>query len=275
MPEGPEIARAAARITEALVGEPLTHVWFDPARRLPPAEDFVGETVLSVRARGKALLIAFSNGVTMYSHNQLYGVWKVVAAERYPKTGRSLRVELRTARRAALLYSATDIAMLTRDEIGAHPYLAPLGPDVIDPSTTVSMVLGQLRSKTFRRRSLGALLLDQRFLAGVGNYLRTEILHAAKVHPQKAPMHCTPVELQALARAALALPRRALEHAGITNDLKRAARLKKQGASRFSYRHAAFSRNGKPCYRCGDSIVKETHAGRRVYLCPTCQAHLR
>lgn len=271
MPEGPEIARAAARIAEALVGQPLGHVWFDPARRLPAADDFVGETVLSVRARGKALLIAFSNGLTMYAHNQLYGVWKIVAAERYPKTGRSLRVELRTARRAALLYSATDIAILTRDEVGMHPYLGSLGPDVIDPSTTGAMVLEQLRSNAFRRRSLGALLLDQRFLAGVGNYLRTEILHAAKLHPGRTPAQCTRAELQALARAAVLLPRRSLENAGITNDLKRAARLKKAGASRFAYRHAAFNRSGRPCYRCGDPIVKEIHAGRRVYLCLTCQ----
>jgi len=77
MPEGPEIRRAADSLEAAVKGKPLTNVWFAFPQLQPFATGLMGCTIVRIETRGKALLTHFSNGMTMYSHNQLYGVWRL------------------------------------------------------------------------------------------------------------------------------------------------------------------------------------------------------
>jgi endonuclease-8 len=87
----------------------------------------VGQRVTHIETRGKALLTHFSGGLTLYSHNQLYGVWRVVEAGE-AVSNRVLRVRLQTAEKAILLYSASDIAILTPEQLATHPFLLRVGP---------------------------------------------------------------------------------------------------------------------------------------------------
>ena len=80
MPEGPEIRRAADVLATAVVNKPLTDVWFAFPALKPYQSALRGTRITSIETRGKALLTHFSNGLTLYSHNQLYGVWRVVNA---------------------------------------------------------------------------------------------------------------------------------------------------------------------------------------------------
>lgn len=80
MPEGPEIRRAADKLAAVMIEQPLTEVWFAFPQLKHYQAELVGERITAIEPRGKALLTDFSNGLTMYSHNQLYGVWKVVRA---------------------------------------------------------------------------------------------------------------------------------------------------------------------------------------------------
>lgn len=113
MPEGPEIRRAADNLEAAIKGKPLTDVWFAFPQLKPYQSQLIGQHVTHVETRGKALLTHFSNDLTLYSHNQLYGVWRVVDTGEEPQTTRVLRVKLQTADKTILLYSASDIEMLT------------------------------------------------------------------------------------------------------------------------------------------------------------------
>ncbi|NJO67188.1 MAG: endonuclease VIII, partial [Leptolyngbyaceae cyanobacterium RM1_405_57] len=73
MPEGPEIKRAADQIAKAIGDRPVTEIFFAFDRLKPYEPKLVGRKVVSVTARGKAMLIGFDNGFSIYSHNQLYG----------------------------------------------------------------------------------------------------------------------------------------------------------------------------------------------------------
>jgi endonuclease VIII len=271
MPEGPEIKRAADKIAKAIAHQPIQSLYFafDHLKGFEAA--LAQEQVISVTPRGKALLTRFSNQLSIYSHNQLYGVWYVRAAHSLPATNRQLRLAIHTTRKSALLYSASDIAVLDDAEVAAHPFLNKLGPDVLDADTTVEMVRDRLLQKQFHRRGLPTLLLDQQFLCGLGNYLRSEILFVAGLYPSLSPVDCTVAQIEQLAAAAIALPRQSYATQGITNDLHLAAQLKAAGKTRRAYRHWVFGRSGQPCYRCGTEILKDTVGGRRVYLCPQCQ----
>lgn len=272
MPEGPEIKRAADRIAKAIARKPIQEIFFAFEHLKHYEKDLARSQVISVQPRGKALLTHFENNLAIYSHNQLYGKWEVKRAYNFPETKRQLRLAIHTVKKSALLYSASDIAVLYPGDIEIHPFLSKLGPDVLDETTTAERVSQRLKSDRFHRRGLASLLLDQHCLCGLGNYLRSEILFVASVHPSFRPKDCTPTQLNALGRAAIALPRQSYETGGITNDLTRAQQMKADGLPRRAYRHWVFARQHKSCYQCGTGILKETFAGRRLYYCPTCQA---
>lgn len=269
MPEGPEIRRAADRLAEAVVGAPLALAWFAFPALKKFEKSLKGRRIESITPRGKALLTRFDNGWTLYSHNQLYGVWRIAAPGERPDGARSLRVALETAQAAILLYSASDVSMWRSDEVDAHPLLAKLGPDVLDPALDAKTVAARLRDARFRGRALGALLLDQAFLAGMGNYLRSEVLFAAKLLPERKPQDLAAAEIRALARALLDLPRASYATRGI--EPASGMRDDYLTDTPAGFRFLVFDREGLPCPACKARIVRRETGARRLYLCPRCQ----
>ncbi|MGJ4728709.1 endonuclease VIII [Luteimonas sp. SDU101] len=269
MPEGPEIRRAADRLAEAVVGQPLVSAWFAFPALKRHEKTLLGRRILAIQPHGKALLTRFDHGWTLYSHNQLYGVWKICDAGQRPQTTRSLRVALDTAERAILLYSASDIAMWRDEDLHRHPFLAGLGPDVLDPALDAAAVAARLRSPAFARRRLDSLLLDQGFLAGMGNYLRAEVLFEAGIAPGRRPLELADAEVARLASALLAVPRRSYRARGI--EPARGMRADYLTDTPDGFRFQVFDREGEPCPRCGARVVRSQTAGRRMYACPECQ----
>lgn len=271
MPEGPEIRIAADQLEEALVGKPVCEIFFAFPHLKAYEPILTGEIVSAVETYGKAILTRFTNDLNIYTHNQLYGVWVIRADRNLPETNRQLRLAIYNQEHSALLYSASDIEVLHSREVAHHPFLSKIGPDLLDPNLTVAAVAQRLQSDRFRRRRLASLLLDQHFLAGLGNYLRSEILHRAGIHPSRRPLDCSPAEIEALARATLQLTRQSYETGGITNDLELVGRLKDEGWEWRSYRWSVFGRDGCACHRCGTSVDKKEVGGRRLYYCAVCQ----
>jgi endonuclease-8 len=269
MPEGPEIRRAADQLAKAVVGQPLLLAQFHFPALKPHEADLPGRHIRAIEPHGKALLTHFDHGLTLYSHNQLYGVWKVAKAGERPDSGRSLRVVLETAKKAILLYSASDVQMWRTDELGRHPFLAKLGPDVLDPTLTADTVAARLRDARFAGRALVALLLDQAFLAGMGNYLRSEVLFAARLAPQWAPEDLDDDETDRLARALLAVPRASYATRGIRPA--RGMRADYLTDTPAGFRFEVFDREGEPCRACGATVVRHELGGRRLYWCQACQ----
>jgi len=270
MPEGPEIHREADAIRNAVGQSECRYVYFHHDHLKPFEKKLTGSTIQDVTAKGKAILIHFDDDFTMYSHNQLYGKWFIEHAGEYPETNRELRVELRTDQKSALLYSASEIEVLTDEAIKNQPYLKKLGPDVLD-GLAPEDVYNRVESDKFNGRSFAALLLDQHFLSGIGNYLRSEILFHAGVDPSARPKDLDESELEALSKSVIQISQRAYLTGGITADDETVREAKRNGEKRKNYRHYVFSRDGKACRECGSEIKKIQKSGRRLYLCESCQ----
>lgn len=271
MPEGPEIHQQADRIRRVVEGQVVDEVFFAFEHLRPWMPRLSGRPVERVRAHGKALLVHFENGPVVYSHNQLYGRWYVRKRDELPRTRRSLRFALHTETHSALLYSASTIEVLAPEDLATHAFLGKLGPDPLDPDVAWRDVLAQLDAPAHRGRQLATLLLDQSFVAGLGNYLRSEIMFAVRLAPETRPADLDRRTRGRLARAIVDLTRRSYETGGITRPPAEAARLKKQGLKRREYRHWVFGLGGRPCPACGTRIERIEKASRRVYLCPSCQ----
>ena len=272
MPEGPEIKRTTDRLAAALTGRTVEEVFFAFAHLKTFAAELAEDEVVSVYPRGKAVLIEFAGGLTIYSHNQLYGIWEVMSRGEVPETLRQLRVGLHTADTSCLLYSASDIEVLDEAGVKNHPFLRRLGPDVLADDTTPKVILARYRDEAFQGRQVGGLLLEQNFLAGLGNYLRSEILFLAGVDPHARPRELDDGQIRALARATLKTTVQAYKTGGVTNDLKRYRQLQKKGMSFGESRYWVFGRDKEPCYTCGAKIGKTSISSRRLYYCPACQA---
>ena len=97
--------------------------------------------------------------------------------------------------------------MLTPEQLTTHPFLQRVGPDVLDPNLTPEVVKERLLSPRFRNRQFAGLLLDQAFLAGLGNYLRVEILWQVGLTGNHKAKDLNAAQLDALAHALLDTPR--------------------------------------------------------------------
>jgi endonuclease-8 len=271
MPEGPETYRVAHRIQDAVGGAPMEEVWFAFESLSDWSSRLEGRRLDRARTLGKALLLEFDDGTTIYTHNQLYGRWMFSKPDRRPDTTRQLRLALSTAKRSALLYSASDIDVLAADEVDDHPFIRRAGLDILSSGADWRDVADWIGRSEFRRRALGRLLLDQGFLAGVGNYLRSEILFRAGLrHTQRIGDLAEPA-VEHFADAAVELMWRSVETGGVTNDPERARRLKAAGWKRRDYRHYVFGRAGQACFECDGPVEKTTFDSRRLYFCPRCQ----
>jgi formamidopyrimidine-DNA glycosylase len=147
------------------------------------------------------------------------------------------------------------------------PVTGPLGPEPLDPSFTPAAFATALRR---RRGRLKPLLLDQRFLAGLGNIYVDESLWHARLHPLRSAATVTQAEAEGL----LASIRHVLEGAvgarGTTFSTPGFRGV--DGTPGMGARDlAVFRRDGRPCPRCGTLIERLVVGGRGTHVCPVCQ----
>ena len=190
-----------------------------------------------------------------------------------PRTNRTLRLAIYTETHSALLFSASDIEVHTPESLLQQKYLARLGPDALDERVVWRDILRRLQDRRFAGRSLAALYLDQSFVAGIGNYLRSEILFHSRVNPFDRPKDLTRRQLGTLARNTLDLTRQAYATAGVTNTPGRVKRLQAK-VSRRRYRHLVFDRRKESCYQCGDT-VERIEAAAAAFICARAASPVR
>ena len=310
MPEGDTIFRAARTLHRALSRKVVTRFEsvFPAVTRVADDHPVVGRTIESVGARGKHLLMTFSSGggapragdeaLVLHTHMRMNGSWHIYpAGARWQRPARDMRVIVGTADAVAVGFNVPIAELLTPHQLARHKELQALGPDLLSdvgrpdrlrqgyggPPKPLAKVEG-LRDDTFDRGevmrrirgheqdAIGDALLNQRVVAGIGNVLKSEILFIAGIDPF-APVRClTDVDLDRVidvARdqlAASVIDRSQALHPVIG---RRTTRSMDPGAKLWVY-----SRGGKPCRRCGATILsKKTGLDARLtYWCPMCQA---
>lgn len=271
MPEGPEIWRTADSLNHALKDKTVIDLYLAFNKLKKFEAELKGKKIKKIEARGKAILTFFDGGCVMYSHNQLYGKWMVSENGEQPETNRKLRVAIHNDDHSAYLYSASQIEMMNKEEVSDHSYIKKLGPDVLHPNTSYEDILAQYRKDSFQNRRLTTLLLDQGFVSGIGNYLRSEIMFYAEVSPHKKLRDYSEEKKEALARATIKLTERSYETAGFTNDPSIVEALKRENAEKGDRRFFVYKRTDSRCHKCGSVVREEKTGGRKIYYCSVCQ----
>jgi formamidopyrimidine-DNA glycosylase len=146
-----------------------------------------------------------------------------------------------------------------------HPRLHRLGPEPLD--LRVASFLAA-HFPVHSARPIKALLLDQAFLAGVGNIYADEALFAAGIHPRRPARSLDAAERKCLLEAVRTVLRQGILNQGTTfSDYRQA-----DGALGLHYEHLrAYGRGGLPCRTCGAALAKSLVAQRGTVFCPVCQ----
>jgi formamidopyrimidine-DNA glycosylase len=269
MPELPEVETFVRALRRPLLGRTFTGARNDWPRLIvtpTPAEldaRIAGRRVEAIDRRGKYLVLTLSDDETLILHLKMSGHLSVVPAGEpadphvhtvFPlDDGRELR--FLDTRKFGRVYLVRDPAEV----------LGPLGPEPLADDFTAEAFTRRLRA---RRRVLKPLLLDQTFLAGVGNIYADEALHLAGILPWRVSHTLSDDEAAAL-------------HAAVRRVLELG--IERQGASVRTYykpdgtrgemqdEFAVYGRAGLPCLRCGTPVERVVLGGRATHYCPRCQ----
>ena len=274
MPELPEVETTARGLRERIIGRTVVEVgaldWprMAPNATLPMlAEATVGRSVESVARRGKFVIAGLTDDVFLVLHRKMSGnlVLRTTDLPLAPHTHLTVtlddgwRLDFVDPRKFGRIYLFVGRGMLDAflDE--------RLGPEPLEISRRdFDRLLGG------RRGRLKSLLLDQTFLAGIGNLYADEILWEARLHPERPADSLTPRERGRL-------------HGAIQSVLESA--IARRGTSFSDYVDAtgdkgtnqdylqAYGRHGLPCSRrsCGQPITRRVVGQRGTWLCTRCQ----
>ncbi|MGI9173789.1 MAG: Fpg/Nei family DNA glycosylase [Rhodothermales bacterium] len=293
MPEGPEVRRYADALSDALVGARVvqlaTRIRTAKAWLADHPDAFEGRHIERIRSHGKHLIGHTDEGAFFHVHLMMWGRWQIVAPDDplVLERDRRERARIITPDVAALLMSAPMFNVGLGDPYAEVPILATLGPDVLPEEGPFDVAGFRTRLADHAGRTVGAVLLDQTLVAGIGNYLRAEILYACRIDPWRKVADLSEADVACLAITIPDLSARAYRTGGRTVDdtdyqrLQTDADLVYQPDRAWETRHYVFRRTNLPCLRCGDTIRQKRQVTRRtddeektriIYFCPTCQS---
>jgi endonuclease-8 len=263
MPEGHTIHRIAGDHTPLLVGMPV-RVSSPQGRFDADAARIDGVVLDKIEAYGKHLFYHWANGDIGHVHLGLFGKFRVAEGPEAPEPVGLVRMRMRTALATIDLAGPTDCAIGTPDD--RAKILARLGPDPLRRDATAQVAIDRMAKS---KQPLGAILLDQKVLCGIGNVYRAEALFVNGIHPLRTGKGADPVELMALWTTMVAMLRKGVKDNRIVTvdprelDLPTGRRLRRGEATYVYHRDR--------CLRCDTAIQTVALAGRPCYFCPTCQ----
>ena len=271
MPELPEVETVARGLHTLLVGRTITGVDVRWARSVVPPDPAVfarrlaDQTVASVGRRAKWVVIKLDGGDTLLVHLRMSG--RLVIGMGESADDRHLRVAFALDDGAWLRFF--DQRKFGRLVLVSDPQevLGDLGPEPLEDGFT-AIRLGEMLAR--RRGRIKPLLLNQRFLAGLGNIYTDEALWQAGVHPLRRADTLTAAEVRRLHEGIRAVLQAAIESGGTT--LPDAGYQQADGRwGEFAVQLAVYGRAGQPCLRCGVGVERIRVSQRGTHFCPCCQ----
>jgi formamidopyrimidine-DNA glycosylase len=158
------------------------------------------------------------------------------------------------------------VRLLPTVEVPDIDFMKKVGPEPLEADFTAEQFAERFKRRA--RTSIKAALLDQTVVAGVGNIYADESLWGAKIHPQRLVGTITNKEFIRLYTELRSVMNTAIEKGGSTDKNYVNAEGKRGSYLTFA---RVFRREGKPCPRCGTTIIKFKAAGRGTHICPHCQ----
>jgi formamidopyrimidine-DNA glycosylase len=259
MPELPEVETLCRQLQQVITGRTIRDLALHDLR-LGRIESVAGKKILTVARRGKGLEIILTGGQSLGLHLRMTG--RLLLQNRRLPPLPHTRFTLSFKEDQLICIDPRRFATLAlRDASTGN---TPPVPDPLHGMETDCLC--EIAGK--RRLPVKAFLMDQRVIAGIGNIYACEILHRAAINPLREACSLSPDDWRDVAKATAAVLSKAVECRGTSisdwRDL-----FGQPGA--FQHELAVYDREGHPCPRCGEIIVRRRLSGRGTWFCPSCQ----
>jgi formamidopyrimidine-DNA glycosylase len=266
LPELPEVETIKNELSPYVIGRKFADVIINDAKpvKRTSVDEFrrklIGQSITDLERRGKYLIFRLSGGALVI-HLKM--------------TGSLLLNPKQTDRHARVIFhldGGSQLIFTDRRRLGAlwlleneQAVIGKLGPEPLDAGFTIETLAERLRK---RQAPIKAVLLDQGFIAGIGNMYADEALFAAKIHPLRKANSLSTQEIRRLHKAIVDVLRLAISSKGASVDTyKRPDGGLGTAHDNFNVAH----RGGKPCPVCSTTIQRLALRNRGSYFCPKCQ----
>ncbi|HOP06326.1 MAG TPA: bifunctional DNA-formamidopyrimidine glycosylase/DNA-(apurinic or apyrimidinic site) lyase [candidate division Zixibacteria bacterium] len=285
MPELPEVETVVRGLRETVVSRTIKQVKLNA----PPAtivvgrafaergfeRSLVGKRIERVDRRGKNILIRLSGDATLWAHLKMTGhfFWVPRSAPINKHDLAVFRFRSENGKGACRLEENIlkfndyrrfgRLRLFDNEELMQQPGIASLGPEPLEISPDEFVEL-------FRRttRMIKPALMDQTFIAGLGNIYADESLYAARIHPRRLTSSISRrklIELHGIIQTLLLM---AIDNMGTSVDSYSGVNGNPGGFQKYL---KAYNNESLPCERCGTIIIREKIGSRSAHFCPRCQ----
>jgi formamidopyrimidine-DNA glycosylase len=273
MPELPEVETIARLLRPVAVGHRIAGVevlWPRTVDR-PPLSEFheaiQGVTITDVTRRGKFIVVRMDSDWALLVHLRMSGRFVL-------RPPRSEPSDLEHTRAIIHLENGQSIDFIDPRKFGrfylvrdSEEVLSGLGPEPLGPNMTAERFTLLLRE---RRGEIKRLLLNQQFVAGMGNIYASEILWQAGIHPQRRACDLTELEGRRLYQAMVSVLRGGIKHGGTSLEDRQYVYPNGDTGDHQEYLRV-YDRAGEVCQRCGYEVQRIIQGQRSTYYCPVCQ----
>ncbi len=271
MPELPEVETIVCALRPELVGRTIlkAELLWPRTLAIPSAskfkQDIVGQEILAVARRGKLIHLQLS-AFNLFVHLRMSGDLYIKEADALPEKHDRLALVLSPGglkEMGAKKLVFNDARKFGRVWLVRDPQQVTgrLGPEPLEEAFTPQGLYEGLQA---RRRQLKPLLLDQSFLAGMGNIYTDEALHIARLHPQAMSNSVKREQAWALWEAIRAILQEGIRRNGASIDWA-------YRGGQFQNDFRVYGREGQACPVCGTAIQRIVVGQRGTHFCPGCQ----
>jgi len=269
MPEGDTIHKIARAMQPTLIGKRVEQLRL---RNRGAVDAVKGETIESIEAVGKHLLVRFSGNWGLRVHLGMKGRWRRYSNNTRRPAALHASVLLATADLAYVCTSARHAELVRRSDL--ERAVRELGPDLLRPEPDLDEVLRRARAAGNGDRAIGELLLDQSVASGIGNVFKSEVLFIKRIHPWMKTRFIDDERLRSLyAKAGELMRANVRPGRRVTVELT----MRRSADRRLDPRLWVYGRIHQRCLVCGTHVDMD-HQGdqaRSTYWCPTCQKATR
>jgi formamidopyrimidine-DNA glycosylase len=277
MPELPEVETIRRGLDREVTGKRIKTVevhGLRSIRRHKSKKEFIGRLegakITGIGRRGKFLVFRLDTGDRLIAHLRMSG--QLLRAQAKDPMPKHTHVVMTFTQGGQLRYvdprTFGELFVGSSDDVAEFvPELAELGFDPIEePMSWV--VFGELLLR--RHQRLKSLLLDQTFIAGLGNIYSDEVLFHAGLRYDRTPDSMSSMEIRRLYRALVEVMHEAVKHRGSTlGDGQYVDVYGRPGS--YQLEHQVYDREGQSCRRCRTPIVRVKFQQRSTFFCPHCQ----
>jgi formamidopyrimidine-DNA glycosylase len=277
VPELPEVETVRRGLERSVVGRRIVSVDVGRervVRRTSRDELIAGLTdtvIVAADRRGKYLLLPLDSGDTLMIHLRMSGQVLIAESDADRPAHTHVDMHLDDGRQLWFVDPRTfgEVVVFDPDHTETVlPGVAALGPDPIVDEFPRSQLRAIVRST---RRALKPLLLDQHVIAGIGNIYADEILHRARLRPDRPADTLDAAATWRLHDAIGDVLRSAIDAGGSTLGDAQYVDLMGEGGS-YQDDHRVYGRTGERCSSCGRGWIRRTvSGGRSTHYCPVCQ----